>query len=76
MIERLTCLGDSQNGWFGEILLDYCEGLVAFHIPTGLLGPFRVVKNGFNQYVKREMNLPKAANRPISCYTPFLEVGV
>ena len=39
------------------------------------LASFKVVKNGYNQSVKREMNRPRAANRPVSCYTPFLVVG-
>ena len=38
------------------------------------LTPFRVVKNGFNRSVMREMNRPKAANRLVSCCTPFLVV--
>ena len=38
--------------------------------------PFRVVKNGFNWSIKQGMNRPKAANRPVYCYTRFLEVGV
>ena len=40
------------------------------------LAPFKVVKNDFNQFIKREMNRPKAANRPINYCTPFLGVGV
>ena len=40
------------------------------------LTPLRVTKNGFRRYINREMNRPKAANRPISCCTPFLEAGV
>ena len=40
------------------------------------LAPFIVVKNGFNRSVKREMNRPKVAYRPISCCNPFLEVEV
>ena len=38
------------------------------------LAPFRVVKNGFNWSVKREMNRPRATNRPVSCRTHFLVV--
>ena len=39
------------------------------------LAPFRVVKNGINRSVKREMNRPRAVNRPVSCCTHFLVVG-
>ena len=39
------------------------------------LAPLRVTKNGFRQSVNREMNRPRTANRSVSCYTPFLEVG-
>ena len=39
------------------------------------LGPLRVTKNSFRRSVNREMNRLRAANRPISRYTPFLEVG-
>ena len=38
------------------------------------LGPLRVAKNGFRRSVNREMNRPRAANRPTNCCTPFLEV--
>ena len=39
------------------------------------LASFRVTKNGFRRSVNREMNRLRAANRPVSCYTPFLEAG-
>ena len=39
------------------------------------LAPLRVTKNGFRRSVNREMNCPKAANRPVNCCTPFLETG-
>ena len=39
------------------------------------LASFRVTKNGFRRFVNREMNRPRAANRLVSCYTPFLEAG-
>ena len=45
----------------------------SFH-PVGL-APLRVTKNDFRHYVNREMNPPKAANRPVNCCTLFLEVG-
>ena len=40
------------------------------------LAHFRVAKNDFSRFVKREMNRPKAANRQFNCYTPFLKVRV
>ena len=40
------------------------------------LTPLRVTKNGFRLSVNREINRPRAANRPVSCCTPFLEAGV
>ena len=39
------------------------------------LAPLKVTKNGFRWFVNREKNSPRAANRPVSCYTPFLEAG-
>ena len=39
------------------------------------LAPLRVTKNGFRPSVNREMNRPRATNRPVSCCTPFLEAG-
>ena len=39
------------------------------------LAPLRVAKNGCKRSVNREINRPKAANRPVSCYTSFLELG-
>ena len=39
------------------------------------LAPLRVNKNGFRQSVNREMNHPRAANRPVSYCTIFLEAG-
>ena len=39
------------------------------------LTAFREVKNGFNWSVKREMNHPRAANRPVKYCTPFPVVG-
>ena len=44
-----------------------------FH-PTWL-ALLMVEKNDFRRYVNQEMNCPRATNRPISCCTPFLEVG-
>ena len=38
------------------------------------LAPLRVAKNGFKWSVNREINRPKAANRPVSCCTSFLEL--
>ena len=39
------------------------------------LAPLTMAKNGFRRLVNREMNRPKAANWPVSFYTPFLELG-
>ena len=44
-----------------------------FHLAR--LAPLRVVKKGFKRSVNREIKHPRAANRPVSCWTPFLEVG-
>ena len=40
------------------------------------LAPLRVVKKGFSRSVKREIKRPRAANRPVSCWISFLELGV
>ena len=39
------------------------------------LAPLRVAKNVFRRSRNREMNRPRAANRPINCCTSFLEAG-
>ena len=39
------------------------------------LAPLRVAKNGFKRFVYREINHPKATNRPVSHCTSFLELG-
>ena len=44
-----------------------------FH-PTQL-AHLRVAKKGFKRSVNREINRPKAAKRPVSCCTSFLELG-
>ena len=44
-----------------------------FHLAR--LALLRVIKKGFRRSVNREMNRPRAANRPASCCTPFLEAG-
>ena len=45
----------------------------SFH-PTRLAS-LRAVKKGLRRSVDREINRPRAANRPVSCYIPFLELG-
>ena len=45
----------------------------SFH--SARLAPLRVVKKGFKWSVNREIKLPRAANRPVSCWIPFLELG-
>ena len=44
-----------------------------FH--SARLTPLRVVNKGFKRFVNQEMKRPRAANRPVSCWIPFLEVG-
>ena len=39
------------------------------------LAPLRVAKKGFKLSVNREIKRPRAANRPVSCWSPFLELG-
>ena len=39
------------------------------------LAPLRVAKKGFKWSMNREINRPKAADRPVSYCTPFLELG-
>ena len=42
---------------------------------SALLALFRVIKYGFSRSVKRNMNRPRDANRPVGCCTPLLKVG-
>ena len=44
----------------------------SFH-PTRLAS-LRMEKNIFRRSVNREINRPRAANRPVNCCTPFLEL--
>ena len=39
------------------------------------LAPFRVVKKGFSRSVNREIKRSRVANRPVSCWISFLELG-
>ena len=45
----------------------------SFH--SARLAPLRVAKKGFKQSVNREIKRSRAANRPVSCWIPFLELG-
>ena len=45
----------------------------SFH--SARLAPLRVAKKGFQRFVNREIKHPRAANRPVSCWIPFLELG-
>ena len=65
----------ARTGGFARYYLIVVRALShsSFH-PTQL-APLRVTKNGFRRSVNREMNRPRAANRPVSYYTPFLETG-
>ena len=45
----------------------------SFH--SARLAPLKVVKKGFKRSVNREIKRPKAANRPVGCWIPFLEMG-
>ena len=46
----------------------------SFHLAR--LAPLKVAKKGFKQSVNREIKRPRAANWPVSCWIPFLELGV
>ena len=39
------------------------------------LAPLRVEKKGFKRFVNWEIKWPRAANRSVSCWIPFLELG-
>ena len=45
----------------------------SFH--SARLAPLRVVKKGFKWSMNREIKCPRAANWPVSCWIPFLELG-
>ena len=45
----------------------------SFH--SARLAPLRVAKKGFKRSVNREIKRPRVANRPISYWIPFLELG-
>ena len=51
------------------------EGFIIFLIPSSPVGPLKGNKDGFRRSLNREMNGPRAANRPVNCYTHFLEAG-
>ena len=61
------------GGW-AKYLFDFGEiPITSFH--SARLASLRMEKNGFRWSVNREINRPKAANRLVSCCTPFLELG-
>ena len=39
------------------------------------LAPLRVVEKGFKWFMNREIKHLRAANQPVSCWIPFLELG-
>ena len=45
----------------------------SFHLAR--LVALKVAKKGFKWSVNREIKRPRAANRPASCWIPFLELG-
>ena len=45
----------------------------SFH--SAWLALLRVVKKSFKRSVNREIKRPRSANRPVSCWIPFLELG-
>ena len=45
----------------------------SFH--SARLAPLRVAKKGFKRSVNREIKHPRAVNRPVSSWIPFLELG-
>ena len=45
----------------------------SFH--SAKLAPLRVAKKGFKRSVNWEIKHLRAANRPVSCWIPFLELG-
>ena len=45
----------------------------SFH--SARLAPLIVVNKGFKRSVNREIKCPRAANRPVSYWIPFLELG-
>ena len=45
----------------------------SFH--SARLASLRVAKKGFKRSVNREIKRPRAANRSVSCWIPFLELG-
>ena len=46
----------------------------SFH--SARLAPLRVEKKGFKRSVNQEIKRPRAVNRPVSSWIPFLELGI
>ena len=36
--------------------------------------PLKVAKKGFKRFINQEIKCPRVANRPVSCWIPFLEL--
>ena len=66
----------ARNGGFARYYLIAVRASSHSSFYPARLAPLRVTKNGFRRSVNREMNRPRAANRSVNCYTPFLEAGV
>ena len=74
----LASVRTSENWRLGQVLFDLGESPITLFIPSnpvGFLKDGEQSHNGFKWSVNREINSPRAANRPISCCTLFLELG-
>ena len=67
----LTRIGGSV-GYF--LIATNARSHSSFH--SARLTPLRVVKKGFKRSMNREIKCPREANRPVSCWIPFLKLGV
>ena len=66
----LTRIGGSVRYF---LIVTNARSYSSFH--SSRMAPLRVVKKGFKRSVNREIKRLRAANRPVSCWIPFLEVG-
>ena len=72
----LPALGLARTGGSARYCLIIARASSHSSFHPAWFSPLRVAKNGWRRSVNREINRPRATNRPVNYCTPFLEEGV
>ena len=68
--------GLARMGGFSKYCFMWVKARSHSSLHPARLASLRAAKKGLRRSVDREINLPRAASRSISCCIPFLELGV